>query len=165
MKTSLYELTSDYQRLQDLASEMDTEEGEAAFADTLEGLQGEIGDKCENIAAVCRTLTTQAAVIKEEEERLSRRRKALESSADRLKMYMQINLEAVGLEKVKGKLFTVGIQKNPASLVIDDEALVPARFQKTEVVILRSEIKDALKAGEVVPGCRLDQSGKSLRIR
>jgi hypothetical protein len=62
-----------------------------------------------------------------------------------------------GINEVKSSLFTIKLGKNPAKVSITDQALVPDKFVRTTLTIApdKNAIKDALQAGEEVPGCEL----------
>lgn len=160
----LYDLAAQYEELVPLAENADDEAELQAFYDTLDGLQGEISDKVENCAAVVKTLCAQVDAIKVEEKRLGDRRRAIENSAERLKLYMRNGMESAQMDKVKGKLFTITIQSNPPAVVIDDEVKLPADCKKIKVEVNKAVIAERLKAGTAVPGAHLEH-GKSLRIR
>lgn len=70
------------------------------------------------------------------------------------------------LKKVQGNLFTVTIQKNPQSVNILNEDLIPEKFKitKTTTSIDRRELLAALKEGQAVEGAEIKQT-ESLRIR
>ena len=72
--SSLYELTTQYQLLLELAEDPDTDI--TVFQDTMEGLEGEIEEKAENYGRVIRELEGHAALIKSEIERLTKLMKA-----------------------------------------------------------------------------------------
>lgn len=160
----MYELAQEYRELIPLAENADDEAELQMFFDTLEGLQGEIGIKLENCAAVIAEIGAQADGIRSEEKRLASRRKAIENSIDRLKRYMQDGMDAAQMVKHKGQLFTISIQNNPPSVVVDDEAAVPKGFQRIKVEVDKTAVKDALKSGTEVPGVHLEHT-RSLRIR
>jgi len=160
----LYELASQYQELIPLAENADDEADLQAFYDTLDGLQGEIGEKLENCAAVVKTIDAEAEAIAAEEKRLATRRRALQNSADRLKAYMRDGMDAAQMVKHKGKLFTISLQDNPPAVVVDDEASLPRDYCRVKVEPDKTAIKDALKNGVEVPGVHLEHT-KSLRIR
>lgn len=84
----------------------------------------------------------------------------LERLTGRLKDYLKRQMERTGLTKVKNHYLTLRVQANPLGVVVEDEELVPERYEQTEIAIklLRSEIACALKAVEEVPGARLDQT-------
>jgi hypothetical protein len=154
----LYELTDNYARLLEMV-----EAGEDV-ADTLEAITDAIEVKAENIAKVIRSIEAQAKVIGEEEKRLTDRRRSLENESGRIKQYLELELRRVGLDKVKGNIFTVAIQKNPPSCEVTDESLIPAEFMKMVTSIDRKGILDAIKSGQAVPGAEIKHS-ESLRIR
>lgn len=58
--STLYELTADFQNLLMLAEDPDTDP--QAFADTLEGIEGELEDKADNYARVIRNLEADASL-------------------------------------------------------------------------------------------------------
>lgn len=165
--TSLYELTSDYMNLLELAEDPDIDE--QAFMDTLAGIEGALEDKADNYAKVMRMLDGDALAIREEEKRLESRRKAIEGNIKRLKSALQYAMETTGKTKFKTALFSFGIQKNPASVIIDEPDIenIPERFLKyRDPEIDRKAIKDAINSGdeEAMELAHLEQ-GQSLRIR
>ena len=164
---SLYELTSDYMELLELAEDPDIDE--QAFLDTLEGIEGALEDKADNYAKCMRMLEADANGIKAEEERLAKRRKTIEGNVSRMKSALQYAMEATGKTKFKTQLFSFNVQNNPASVVMDesDVANIPERFLKyKDPEIDREAIKDAIKAGDqdAIDIAHLKQS-QSLRIR
>ena len=62
---TIYELTSDYLNLLELAEDPDIDE--QAFLDTLEGIEGALEDKADNYAKCMRMLEADAKGIKAEE--------------------------------------------------------------------------------------------------
>ena len=157
----LYELTENYAKLLEMAEEMDTD----AIVDTLEALQEAIEDKAENIAKLIRNLEADVKVIRDEEKRLAERRQVIENKVERLKSYLQEQLEIAGIDKVKRPTITVAIQKNPPSVDIIDETLIPADFFVSQPAKLdKKAILERLKNGEEVPGVTLKQT-KGVRIK
>jgi len=77
------------------------------------------------------------------------RAKAAARQAARLKAYLKAELERTGL-KPKAADIALRLQNNPSSVVVEDEALIPDGYRRTEVVttLLKGEIGAALKAGE-----------------
>ena len=163
---TLYELTSDYLNLLELAEDPDIDE--QAFMDTLAGIEGALEDKADNYAKVMRMLDGDALAIREEEKRLESRRKAIEGNIKRLKSALQYAMETTGKTKFKTALFSFGIRKNPPSVVIDAANVrdFPEQYViESEPVLDKKALKDALKAGEDMTGlCHLEQS-ESLSIR
>jgi len=157
----LYELAQNYAQLLEMADDMESD----ALVDTLEALQGEIEEKAENIAKLVKNLEADAKIIKEEEQRLAERRRAIEAKVERLKAYLQEQLEVAGLQKVKRPTITVAIQNNPPSVEIADEKLIPSEFMIPQPAkIDKKAILERLKNGEEIPGCSIKQT-KGVRIR
>jgi DNA repair exonuclease SbcCD ATPase subunit len=156
----LYELAQNYAQLMEMAEEMESD----ALVDTLEALQDAIEDKAENIAKLIKNLEADVKVIKEEEQRLADRRRSIENKVNRLKEYLQQQLEIAGLQRVKRPTITVAIQNNPPSVEITDEKLIPSEYMIPQYKVDKKSILERLKNGETVPGCELRQT-KGVRIR
>lgn len=104
--------------------------------------------------------------MKQEEERIGKKRKAMENSIVWLKNNLQQSMETTGKRKFKTELFSFSIQKNPPSVKllkevddIPDEFLI---LQKPKVDT--AAIKEALKEGAKIDFAELLQT-ESLRIR
>ena len=87
------------------------------------------------------------------------RAKATANQAARLKEYLKGELERTGL-KPKAPDLALRLQNNPQLVSIDDVALIPDDYRRTETVttILKAEIAARLKAGESIPGAHLERS-------
>lgn len=156
----LYELTNAYQEVLELI-----EEGNEEYLDTLESIKEDIEQKAENTAKVLKTIEAQIEVIRQEEKRLANRRKELENSVTRIKQYLENNLREVGMKKIKGNIFTISIQKNPPSVEVINENLIPEKYMMIKPPEPnKKEILNALKNGEQIDGVELKQT-ESLRIR
>lgn len=163
---TLYELTEDYMNLLELAEDPDIDE--QAFTDTLEGIEGALEDKAEGYAKVIRTLEGDAAACDAESKRLRNKKQTIENNIRRMKAALQYAMQATGKTKFKTALFSFGIQKNPAAVVIDEGYLenIPDRFLiPQDPQIDKKAIKEALKAGEDLEGLAHLSETYSLRIR
>lgn len=157
----LYELTSNYIQLLDMADSLDEE----TFRDTLSAIEEAIEDKAENTGKLIRGLEADIEAIKAEEKRLADRRRALENKVLNAKVYLQEQLEAAGLDKVKRPTLTISIQNNPPSVEIADEQLIPSDYMIPQPhKIDKKAIMTALKDGLVIEGCSLVQK-RGLRIK
>lgn len=164
-KTTLFELVGDYLRLYEMADDPDTDP--LAFFDTMEGIEGEIEDKADGYACVIAKLNGEAKAIKEQEERLCKRRKAIESNIKYMKDVLQDAMEETGKTKFKTTLFSFGIQNNPASVVLDTDIYsIPDKFIKyAEPEVNKTLLKEALNAGEDLKGIAHLEQTRGLRIR
>ena len=157
---NLYTLSHNYQQVLSLI-----EDGQDGMEDTLESLTDAIEDKAENIAKIIKTVEGEAAALKLEEQRLADRRKSLENNAKGLKKYLEKSMQDAGMKKIKGQLFSFNIQKNPPSVHIVDESVIPEIFFTIPQPVLdKAIIKEQLKLGFEIPGAQLTQ-GESLRIK
>ncbi|MFQ9546396.1 MAG: siphovirus Gp157 family protein, partial [Clostridium sp.] len=122
----LYELTQNYLNLQEL---LENPEIPAEMIETaLNEVGGQIEDKAENIAKLIKTLEADVSGFKAEEKRLADRRKSLENRVTGLKNYIDNSMKVTGKNKFKGQLFSFSIQKNPPSLNVEDEKLIPEEY-------------------------------------
>ena len=163
---TLYELTDDYRNLLEMAEDPDTDP--EAFVDTLEGIEGAIEDKADGYAKVIRTLEGDAAACDAESKRLRNKKQTIENNIKRMKQALQYAMEATGKTKFKTPLFSFGISKNPAAVVMDEGYIenIPKRFLiPQDPVIDKKAIKEALKAGEDLEGIAHLEQSESLRIR
>lgn len=160
---TIYDLTNEYIQLLEMAS--DPEVDPDVLADTMEGLEGEIEDKADGYAKVIRQIEADAAAIKEEIGRLQERKGHLENSIARMKNALQTAMEVTGKTKFKTALFSFGIQKNPASVVLDTEEVPEEYLVYQAPKVDRGKIKEDLKAGKDLTGIAHLEQGESLRIR
>lgn len=154
----LYELAEMYLNLKD----MDIEEGDLNSA--LENIDDEIETKAENIAKVLRDFDGDIEALKSEEERLAKKRKAIENRQKQLKEYLQNAMLVLGKRKFKTDLFSFNIQKNAPSLKILDESKIPEDYYKIEKKLNKNDLKEAVKNGLFEDAAELVQT-ESLRIR
>lgn len=162
----LYELAVEYNSLLSLIENGEIENSEEVKS-ILDKFEESFETKVENTAKLIRTLELEEKALKEEEDRLKARRKTLGNNIVHLKEYIETNLKATGREKVKGKLFTIALQKNPLKINVVDSSKVSKEFKEviTEVKVDKKAILQHLKeTGEIVEGVEVE-TGKTLRIR
>lgn len=158
----LYELVGQYRALEALESSDDLPA--EVIRDTLDGLEGQLQDKATNVALFCRNLDATVEAIEDAAAQMTARAKRLRARSLSLKGYMLFNLQAAGISKVESPFFTVRVQKNPPTVIIDSENLIPARFMRKPAPPPPAKefpdkvaIAEAIKAGEEVAGAHLEQ--------
>lgn len=157
----LYELTGMYAQLERVGDEFD----EQAVKDTLEGIQGEIEDKADNIASLIKNLMADVKMLKEEADTLTARAKSKQKQIDWYKTYLLDNLSSAGIGKVETARNVISIKKSPAKVMFDDETkfiswatLDHEEFiRQKEPEIDKTSVKEALKNGKEIPGAWLEQ--------
>ena len=118
---NLYEITSDYVRLMEMAEDPDLDPD--VLRETMEELDGELEEKAENYAKVIKEMESRATALKAESDRLTARRKAIENGIDRMKRNLEASMIATGKRKFKTDLFSFNIQPNPPKVVFDESAV------------------------------------------
>lgn len=164
MSIALYELSESYNNVLNL---IDEENPDSEIMNALTVIEGQIEIKAVNIANLVKSIEAEAEIIKAEEKRLAQRRKARENAVVSIKQYLKLAMEQIGMDKIKTPTRTISIQNNPPSLNITDPDLIPGRYLTLvpeHYEPRNDDIKEALKAGEEVPGAELIR-GRSLRIR
>lgn len=164
--TALYALSAEYRAAADRLHDLDLDD--QTIADTLDGMAGAIELKARNVAFVIRNCEALATQIKEAEERMAARRKALENRAARIRSYLQANMQACGMSAIECPEFKLAIRNNPPAVVIDAESQIPAEFMtQPEPPAPRPDkkaIAAAIKSGREVSGAHLEKSER-LEIR
>lgn len=156
---NLYELSLSFQEVQNM--DLDPE----VMKDTLDSIEDAIENKAENIAKLIRNLESDVSAYKEEEDRLKTKRQATENKVKWLKTYLEDNMKLTGKTKFKSGMFNFSIQKNPASVNITDEKIIPEEFLiQQPPKVDKISLKEILKRGIEVPGAELKQT-EGLRIR
>lgn len=158
----LYELVGQYRALEALESSDDLPA--EVIRDTLDGLEGQLQDKATNVGLFIRNLMSTADAIDEAAEAMRMRGERLRKRAQSLNEYLKFNMQASGISKVESPYFTLRLKKNPPTVVIDSENLIPAKFMRTPAPLPapkpapdKKAIGDAIKAGEEVPGAHAEQ--------
>lgn len=154
---SLYHMTADYTAALAGLQELDIDE--QTLADTLEGLTGELTIKAANVAAFALNLEAEAEAAKAAEERIQKRRKALESRAKQLREYLLNNMQRAGISEIAAidQSFRARIMAGRESVQIDDEASLPRDYilEKVTHEPDKALIAKAIKDGYAVPGAQL----------
>ncbi len=157
---TLYELTGERLALQNTLQSLDLDT--QTINDTLEGDSTALQTKIENYGFVITEMESFTAAIKAEEERLSKRRKIHENRVEQIKNWLKMNMEACGITKIECPVFTIAVQNNPSSVVIDMESAIPECYMRLPepppMVPNKKLIAEAIKAGLDVPGCHLSRS-------
>lgn len=182
-------IAADMSKLQSLLEESEYEGSDITpemIADTMEGLDLQLGEKLDAVFVHVRNLEGLAKTCDEEAKRLAARKKSFEGRIVSLKKYVLQCLLAAGKDKVKTAKNTFTARKGAVSVVIDNTDSLPDELVNVETIITpdKKAIKEALEAagaaaaqitaegGEVpaellnpVPGAHLEIGERSLQVR
>ena len=164
---SIYEITNDISFISQLLEE-NGEVDQEALLGALEVSKEELVLKLESYCKVIKNFEAVIAGLKDEESRLKAKRQSYENTIERMKLAMKMAMESVGESKLVCGTFTTSIQKNPESVVMDEQYIenIPSEYLKfKEPEIDRKKIKDDLKAGKDLEGIAHLESSLGLRIR
>lgn len=160
---TLYEID---QKIQSL---VDPETGELLDYDAFAQLQMDREQKIENMALWVKDLAAGAKAIKEEEDNLKERRKAMENKVERLKTYLSIALDG---EKFQTPKCSVTFRRTESVQIDDQEKLVRwleqngyddcVKYKEPEVS--KTEVGKLLKAGTPIPFAYI-KDGQSVGVK
>jgi len=152
--SKLYELVGNYKNLE----ELEEQEGltQEMLASALEGIQGSIEEKLNNLCSYIKNIESDVEGIKNEVARLEKMKKVKINAITSIKTYLFDQLKALNMQKIKTPLFSVGIQKNPASLIILDDTKIPMIYVvPQELVFDKKAILKDLKDNIEIQGCEI----------
>lgn len=163
---NLYEISQQYRA--DLAQLEDLDLPAQTVADTLEGLGGDLSVKAQNVVGFSRSLHALAAAKREAAKAMQESADRIEKRAKDLEAYTLTCMQVAGIQKIECPWFTLSIAKNPAAVVIEDAALIPAAYMTDPKPPApapdKALIKKALQDGYDVMGAKLVQ-GVRLAIK
>ena len=135
-----------------------TPEQQAIMADYLNELAEQEEEKIDGFVSFIRKEQARANFQKEEAKRLNASAKAIENKIERFKDYYRGVMQAHGVSKIAGKVYTASIRSTARADVIEEQ--LPDKWFniKTTREPAKAEILRALKAGEVIPGASIGHS-------
>jgi hypothetical protein len=150
-----------------VAALADLDLDEQTLADTLESIGGDIELKAQSYGFLIRSLNAEADSCDEWAKQAKEQGAAKRTRAERVKQYLSEKLQECGIRRVEGPGITIGWRASHA-IVIDEPGLIPAEYMRTPEppppAPDKTEIKAAIKCGEVVPGAHME-TRQSLQIR
>lgn len=160
---SLYEITNAFPIL--MENEEMTEEDKDKVKEELTLL---LQQKSQNIIGYARNIELTIEAMKNEEKRISEKRKMLENRVIKFKEYVKECMEKNGITKIETGLGNLTIAKNPISVEVVNEEEIPSEY-KTEIVAVKvdkTKIKNNFKeTGEIPNGVNIVTNNTSLRIK
>ncbi len=160
---SLYQITGAFPMLMQ-QEEMNDEEKEKVKEELTTLLQ----EKSNSIIGYTKNIELTIKAMKEEEERISNNRKALENRLKNFKDYVKACMENSGIQKVETDLGSLSIAKSPISVEIVDENIIPDEYKEVifTTKVDKKKISDHFKAtGELISGVDIHADNTNLRIK
>ena len=153
---NLYTIDKTIEDILEKGCSLNEETGEFYDFDDLKQLHVDREQKIDNTVCYLKNTEAMIAALKSEEKKLSERRKALESKADRIKSFLSYFLD-IG-KKLETVHFKISWRKS-TSVKIENEELIDVKYIKEKVTtsVDKKAIGEALKAGEIVSGAELEE--------
>ena len=164
-KLSLYNITNGFITLFEKA------ENEELTQEEIEQQGNELAlalkNKSTSIIGYVRNLDLTSEALKNEIDRLTTMKKAVDNKNTKFKEYVKENMEKLNLQKIDTELGSLTIAKNPVSVEVYDENMIIDEYKKEKVTVTidKTAIKNAIKKGKEVQGARLVEDKTSLRIK
>lgn len=163
---TLYNITNKFAELMDMAENGElTEEQYNALG---EQLTLELQQKGSGIIGYTQNEEAFIEAVDFQIKRLQDLKKARQNKLEKFKQYVKENMDRLGITKMDTELGTLSIAKNPMSVEIENEEVIPKEFKQQVITtkIDKTAIKNHFKAtGEIIPGTRIIDNKTSLRIK
>lgn len=156
---TLYELSDAIRQVIARGFALDEETGEITFDETnLDELRLMFREKAEACALYVKDQRALAKAIRDEERSLAERRRSAERRADRVERYLLAHIDELPDRRLETPRVALSTRRSTAVEVVND-GMVPDEYMtyKTTKTVNRDAIRKALKAGESVPGCHLEE--------
>lgn len=144
--SQLYAMTK---QMLELSAMLDTDDEvlKQAIQDTMQGVEGEFGNKADAIVMLRRNIEGDVLAIESELERLAELKRVKNNSIKGLTDYLKRNMEAADLKSIKRPLFTITLAAGKESVVIDSDDAVPDEYVAVKVASTpdKKAIADFLK--------------------
>lgn len=98
-------------------------------------------------------------------DKMTARKERLQARVENTRIALAAAMEQAGKKKLEHPAVTLSLRPTPPSVVLTDEALIPAKFWvASDPKLSKKAVGDALKAKETVPGATLSNGGVSLTL-
>ena len=146
-------------RAQESEDGVDDETGMVFDITLLDQLEMERDKKIENVLLYAEQLKADAGEINDYIKRLTARAKAKKNAAESIKNWLVERFKSEAVKTFETKRIRATLSVRTASkTVITDEMLIPPQYLRTKIEPDTAAIKEAIKAGETVPGAMLVDS-------
>jgi hypothetical protein len=162
---SITDIWQECEQVIDALAELETEDMDQDEAQALEdralSYLGELAqaeaDKVDGIAFAQDKAKSQIQLLKDQEEKIRNRRKALERAQERFRDYLYQAMHRHGIKKVKGNSRTIYL-RNSESVMVQSPQELPEQYRETRVEYKarKKELKEALKSGQEIPGAWIE---------
>ena len=161
----LYEISNQYQEAFNQLQEMELDE--QTISDSLSLIQDDFDSKAVNVAGFIKNLEVDIKAMKEAEEAIYARRKAVEDKIYNIKEYLKSNMERCGSTYIHHPQFDIKLKKCPPSIEVLNEEIIPKEYLRKIISAVpdKNRIKEAFAGGIQVLGCLFRNDKTRLEIK
>lgn len=163
---ALYELAAEYRQKMDLLNDLDLPQ--EVVSDTLDSISGDLEAKCTNIGLAIRNMESLEEQIGNEINRLKANKERVSARTKAIREYLLKNMQRCEISKIQSPWFTLSVRNNPPKVMVGDPDKIPHEYMRQPTIPSpepdKKAIAEALKRGETVGDCRLEQT-QSLTIK
>lgn len=148
-----------------LVEELVANEGEVSplLEEELAQISLEQADKIDAYDWVLKVLAHNEEFFRAEARRMQKNAQQLRAAQDRLKERLLFIMNRFGKDELAGGRVRLKICNSPESLVIEHDSAVPPEYQFIKTELNHEKIKEDLKKGKFIEGCRLER-GQYIRF-
>lgn len=159
-KVSLYNLTTDMLDLQNQLIESIDDDGvvDTLISQALEVKEKEFTEKAVAVATVYRKFDNEISLYESEIKRLTTYMERLKKCRDKVKDYLSVNCERLGIEKINGVYAKISFRKSE-QVIITNEKLLSSEYM-IETITYKpnlTKIKEDIKKGIEVNGAHIQK--------
>lgn len=149
----MYDYTEQFIQLESLLARGEIDE--QVYQDTLKAIEGDAFEKAENVAKMIDNFKATSKMLKEEEDKLKKKRKTIENSIEWLTHSLEAFLTSTGKEELHVGMYRLGYRNLPAKVEVIDENKVPDAYKTYTVKVDKRSLAKVLKDGEKIDGVEL----------
>lgn len=155
----LYQIREEYESVLNELYDPDTGEINESSFDRLNKVKESLETKAIAVSAFIKNMDAERIAIAHAVDEMQTRQKLLENKVASLKEYLKYNMEQAGHLEISCPYFTIKVRKNPVSVEVLDETLIPERFKRIKQVVSVDKIgiKAAIQDGLDIQGAKLKQ--------
>ena len=159
---TLYNIKGEFLSLYELATE---ENDEQAFADTLEGLKGELEVKANGYVQVIKQLEMEQDECDKIIAAFKAKKETRANNVKRMKLALIMAMDAAEVDTLPAGDYTLKIVKNGGLQPLKIDGDVPDNFKKIIYEDDKDLIRKALNDGEELEFAHLEARGRHLNIK
>jgi hypothetical protein len=164
MKLTIYQIEQSYNQL---AEELIDNGGELTpeLSEALAITEEQLQNKSVAYSFVIKQIDSEVDIIDVEIKRLQAMKKTRENASERLKANIKHAMELFNIDEIKTPLVKINFRKSEA-VEVDDVNQLPASYKVVKVTEQADKmaIKEAIKNGAEIPGCRI-VANRNLQIK